>query len=139
MELADLKRQRGNAYVLCPAVERDGERGKRRLRVPDEETAGFEVAIERLLGVAGAGIERQAQLTEALQTRIVIEQAKGVLSERFELDIDTAFDLLRGAARHDRIKIHDLAAEVVRSKSTPPSIASMLEQQRRGNVAADKV
>ena len=107
--------------------------------MPDEETAGLEVAIERLLGVAGVGIERQAQLTQALHTRIVIEQAKGVLSERFDLDVDRAWGLLRAAARHDRIKIHDLAAEVVRSRSTPPSIASMLEQQRRDNAAADKV
>lgn len=114
--------------------------GTERLRVPAEETTGYALAVERLLGVAGAGIERQAQLTQALQTRIVIEQAKGVLSERLGLDVDTAWDLLRRAARHDRIKIHDLAAEVVGSRSTPSSIASMLEQQRqaRGH-AADKV
>jgi AmiR/NasT family two-component response regulator len=98
--------------------------------VRDEETTGFEVAIERLLGVTGVGMQRQMQLTQALRTRIVIEQAKGVLSERLGVDVDTAWELLRRAARHDRIKIHDLATEVVESRSTPASITSILEQQR---------
>lgn len=106
----------------------------------EETTTGLELALERLLAVTGAGIERQAQLSQALRTRIVIEQAKGVLSERLGLDVDTAFELLRRAARHDRIKVHDLAAEVVGSRATPPSIASMLDQQRRQRGrAADKV
>ena len=105
------------------------------------ETIGLELAIERLLAVTGAGLERQAQLMWALQTRVVIEQAKGVLGERLGLDVETAFELLRRAARHDRIKIHDLAADVVASRTTPPSILAVLDQQRSiaRSPAADKV
>jgi AmiR/NasT family two-component response regulator len=65
---------------------------------------------------------RAEQLQQALDSRIVIEQAKGILAERFMLDIDKAFALLRASARRHRIKIHDLAAEVVASRTTPNPI-----------------
>jgi AmiR/NasT family two-component response regulator len=87
-----------------------------------------EVALARLLGVAGSALERSEQLQQALNSRIVIEQAKGVLAERFGTDVDEAFELLRGAARSERMRIHDLAAQVVASKTTPPEI----ERTRRG-------
>ena len=63
-----------------------------------------------------------AQLEQALNSRIVIEQAKGVLAERYRLDIERAFELLRRAARTNRIRIHDLAASVVTSPRTPTAI-----------------
>jgi anti-anti-sigma factor len=65
---------------------------------------------------------RNAQLEEALRSRIVIEQAKGMLAERFRLGVDEAFALLREASRSHRIKIHALAATVVASETTPSEI-----------------
>lgn len=91
--------------------------------------AALELVVERLIAVTGAGMERQAQLAQALQTRIVLEQAKGVLAERMALDPDSAFDVLRRAARHHRLKLHDLAAEVVSSRVTPAPITSILERR----------
>ena len=67
---------------------------------------------------------RAEQLQQALDTRVVIEQAKGILAERFSIDMDKAFALLRASARRHRIKIHDLAAEVVASRVTPRSIVT---------------
>jgi hypothetical protein len=66
--------------------------------------------------------ERNAQLETALSSRIVIEQAKGVLAERYRIDVDRAFAVLRGASRSNRIRIHDLAAAVVASPRTPTPI-----------------
>jgi AmiR/NasT family two-component response regulator len=60
------------------------------------------------------------QLARALETRIVIEQAKGVLSERYRIPLEAAFELLRHAARSNRMNIHILAAKVVSASETPP-------------------
>jgi AmiR/NasT family two-component response regulator len=65
---------------------------------------------------------RVAQLEQALQSRIVIEQAKGVLAERWGVPVDDAFDRLRKAARCNRMKLHELAAAVVASPTTPPQL-----------------
>ena len=61
--------------------------------------------------------KRAEELQHALNTRVVIEQAKGVLAERLGLDIEVAFGVLRGAARSERIKAHDLARTVVKNKT----------------------
>jgi AmiR/NasT family two-component response regulator len=67
-----------------------------------------------------------AQLTQALESRVVIEQAKGVLAERHGLPIEDAFELLRRSARSNRMPIHDLARRVVQEESTPIEIAMTL-------------
>ena len=61
-----------------------------------------------------------AQLRMALVTRVVIEQAKGILSERFGLELEDAFALLRRSARPRRRR-HELATEVTTQRETPPS------------------
>ncbi|UGT62096.1 GAF and ANTAR domain-containing protein [Nocardia asteroides] len=53
------------------------------------------------------------QLQHALQSRIVIEQAKGMLSAQGELHPETAFAALRGYARHHRRRLPELSREVV--------------------------
>jgi AmiR/NasT family two-component response regulator len=54
-----------------------------------------------------------AQLRRALESRIVIEQAKGAISVRSDVPVDVAFELLRALARNRRQNIRDVAAEVV--------------------------
>ncbi|GAA3390229.1 GAF and ANTAR domain-containing protein [Cryptosporangium minutisporangium] len=53
------------------------------------------------------------QLQTALNNRVVIEQAKGVLAERHELGLEAAFSLLRSTARKRRSRLIDLARAVV--------------------------
>lgn len=52
------------------------------------------------------------QLTGALNTRIVIEQAKGVVAERAELDMEQAFARLRRHARNHHLLLSDVAQAV---------------------------
>lgn len=53
------------------------------------------------------------QLQHALDSRIVIEQAKGVVAERLGVHPEQAFDILRGYARSHNRRLHDVAAEVI--------------------------
>jgi len=70
--------------------------------------------------------ERAMQLQAALDSRVVIEQAKGMLRERVGLSSEAAFELLRTAARSHRVKLHSLAADVVRSFATPEPIVRII-------------
>ena len=63
-------------------------------------------------------LERTLQLQMALDSRVVIEQAKGVLAEREGIDPDEAFERLRQAARSNRMNIHHHAREIVNSACT---------------------
>jgi GAF domain-containing protein len=54
-----------------------------------------------------------SQLEGALESRIVIEQAKGIVAERNQVSIDTAFTLLRTYARSHNELLSKTAAEIV--------------------------
>lgn len=53
------------------------------------------------------------QLQSALDSRIVIEQAKGVLAERSGLDMGEAFALLRRTARSSNRRLAEIAADII--------------------------
>jgi len=53
------------------------------------------------------------QLQQALNTRLIIEQAKGVLAVKRETSVDDAFQILRKYARDHNARIHDVARAVV--------------------------
>jgi len=52
------------------------------------------------------------QLQNALDSRVIIEQAKGVLAERLQVAIDDAFLALRRYARNNNVKLTDAARAV---------------------------
>ncbi len=62
------------------------------------------------------------QLQTALNTRIVIEQAKGVLAEHGKVQMDTAFDALRRFARDRNLRLTGVAEELVRRDRSPDEI-----------------
>ncbi len=73
---------------------------------------------ERLRDSNAFLLERVAQLETALSSRVVIEQAKGILARALGVSTDKAFSLLRKAARERRAKLHDLAAAIAASPMT---------------------
>ena len=72
----------------------------------------------------------------ALASRIVIEQAKGVLIERLDLPPEAVFELLRSAARRSRRNVHDIASEILKTRVNPDYIEREIRHLLRGNSRA---
>jgi GAF domain-containing protein len=63
------------------------------------------------------------QLNTALTSRVVIEQAKGVLAERTGLSMQAAFEAMRRYARDNNLRLADVAGHVI-DKTLGPDIMS---------------
>jgi hypothetical protein len=81
---------------------------------------------------------RVEQLQTALESRIVVEQAKGVLVERFDLTVEDAFLLLRYAARSSRTNLHGLAQEMVSTRTTPRAVTIAMARQQWWRAAGQR-
>lgn len=77
---------------------------------------------EKVLGVLAvardaAKLRQQQQLSEqlqqALKSRIIIEQAKGITAERLGVTIDQAYQRIRGHARNNNASLHAVAEAIV--------------------------
>jgi GAF domain-containing protein len=87
---------------------------------PESLRAGLEVA--EVVAVAVANADAHWQLGEqarnmglAMQSRAVIEQAKGVLMAQRHVDADQAFEILREASQRYNRKLRDIAMGIVDS------------------------
>jgi transcriptional regulator with GAF, ATPase, and Fis domain len=60
------------------------------------------------------------QLQNALNSRVLIEQAKGILAERLQVDLDQAFALLRRSARNRNRRLSEVAQSVVDGTESLP-------------------
>jgi GAF domain-containing protein len=85
---------------------------------PESLRAGLEVA--EVIAVAVANADAHWQLGEqarnmglAMQSRAVIEQAKGVLMAQQRIDADQAFEVLRSASQRYNRKLRDIAVGIV--------------------------
>ncbi|MFK8845159.1 ANTAR domain-containing protein [Streptomyces sp. Ac-502] len=70
------------------------------------------IAILQQRTIMFGNVER-AQLRAALSSRIVIEQAKGVLAERWNTTLDDAFDALRRYARSHQLALTGLCRQLI--------------------------
>jgi GAF domain-containing protein len=62
------------------------------------------------------------QLHGALNSRIVIEQAKGAVAQAHHLSVDEAFAQIRRYARNNNNKLTDVAHSIVADRSTLPDL-----------------
>jgi AmiR/NasT family two-component response regulator len=90
---------------------------------PDGLDPAVAVAARALVDVATIGILQEraihqqeviaAQLQVALNSRVMIEQAKGILAERLQSTPDDAFIILRRYARDHNRPLTQLASDVI--------------------------
>lgn len=76
------------------------------------------------------------QLQQALDSRVAIEQAKGVLAERHGIRVDEAFALLRGHARSHHLRLSDLAREVANGTSAEAELMGATGTGSQGTTAS---
>jgi hypothetical protein len=72
-----------------------------------------QVEVDQLRLVVATLREELAGMRTALQTRAVIEQAKGVLIAERELSLDEAFEHLRALSQQHNVKLVEVAATIV--------------------------
>ena len=95
------------AVALLQRQERAVARERERLQAQRGE---LEAALARFEHDANA---RQEQFDEAIESRDLIGQAKGILMNRCHVDADTAFAMLREASNRSNRKLRDVASSVV--------------------------
>ena len=82
---------------------------------PDDEAA-LSATVERLRDEVDG-------LRQAMRSRAVIEQAKGMMMERHGITTDEAFDRLARLSQHANVKLVDVAAALVGTTAQPGSVA----------------
>jgi GAF domain-containing protein len=91
----------------------------------EDEGVGMMLASAAAIVLINASAYWQAaqlgeQLSQAMQSRAVIEQAKGILMARSpRLTADEAFDMLRKASQRENIKLRDIAQRIVDRRPEP--------------------
>ena len=89
----------------------------------EDEALGCDLAAAAAIVLANATAYWDSrhlaeQLTEAMQSRAVIEQAKGMLMARSPgMTADEAFDVLRRASQRENVKLRDIAMRLVERRS----------------------
>ncbi|MGH3489418.1 MAG: GAF and ANTAR domain-containing protein [Actinopolymorphaceae bacterium] len=97
----------------------------------DDEQLARALADLATIGVlqqssAGRAHKVAGQLQGALDSRVIIEQAKGMLAQRSGLSVDQAFNALRHYARSNRLRLAELAQQVVDGTGDPTLILDSL-------------
>lgn len=96
----------------------------------DDARLGQALADAATMGILAQRNAAQAellvgQLQNALNCRVTIEQAKGVLDERRNISVDEAFVLLRGHARSHNLRLSDFARDVAVGSAAADGLSSM--------------
>ncbi|MGI8683759.1 MAG: ANTAR domain-containing protein [Acidimicrobiales bacterium] len=76
--------------------------------------ASYAAAVIANVAAYASAHELAEHLQKAMESRGVIEQAKGVLMARQHCSPDEAFDILRRASHRENRKLRDIAVDLVR-------------------------
>ena len=91
----------------------------RRPHAFDDESEQVGLLFASHAAVAFAGVRKEAQLAQAVVSRDLIGQAKGILMERYKISPERAFLLLTRVSQDSNRKLHDIATELVRHGTVP--------------------
>ena len=103
-----------NVYSTRPAA----------FATPDSLAAGLDIAESIAVAIANADAHAQladqaANMRIAMESRAVIEQAKGVLMAQRHVTPEQAFEMLREASQRSNRKLRDIAVGIVSGTQKP--------------------
>ncbi|MGW6278391.1 GAF and ANTAR domain-containing protein [Kribbella sp. NPDC055071] len=84
---------------------------------PDEEAIAHILA--RHASVAVASARQEDNLAQAVDARKLVGQAMGILMERYHLDGDQAFAVLRRYSQGTNTKLRDVAVQLIETRKLP--------------------
>jgi GAF domain-containing protein len=84
---------------------------------PDDDAVAHILA--RHASVALAHARQEASLWQAIDARKLVGQAQGILMERFDIDSDQAFAVLRRYSQDHNIKLRDVAQRLIDTRTLP--------------------
>ena len=90
---------------------------RREYPAADEDTARF---IGAHVSLAMAYFRGQAHLWTAIEARHDIGVAQGILMQQYHIDADQAYAVLRRFSQAENVKLHLIAARIVRTSYLPP-------------------
>jgi GAF domain-containing protein len=102
-----------NVYALTPHAFKEEHQQAAQLRA---DQVGVALANTRTYTECS---DRIRQLQEALETRVVIEQAKGVLMATERCDADAAFEILKSRSQRSNRKLRLVAEDIVTAITAP--------------------
>lgn len=85
----------------------------------DRDDAAVAHVIARHAAVALSAARTEAQLALAIDARKTIGQAQGILMERFDMEPEQAFAVLRRFSQERNTKLRDVAQQLVESRRLP--------------------
>src|SRR5687767_1768064 len=120
------QRETGITSMLCFRLFVEGDTlGALNLHSKAADAFGEESRTVGLVFAAHAAVALSSaihdeQMEEALQSRDLIGQAKGILMAREGVTADQAFDMLRRASQRLNLKLRDVAGDIVSGSGPPP-------------------
>jgi GAF domain-containing protein len=95
-----------NLYACCP-------------RWFDPDALAVAEVLARHASIALSSARQEESLRQAIDARTLIGQAQGILMERFALDDQGAFEVLRRYSQNTNTKLNKVARILVRSRTLP--------------------
>jgi transcriptional regulator with GAF, ATPase, and Fis domain len=85
----------------------------------DQDDEAVAAILARHASVTVASARQEANLAQAIDARKMIGQAMGILMERYKIDGDHAFAILKRYSHDTNTKLHDAAKQVVSTRHLP--------------------
>ncbi len=85
----------------------------------DEADVDIAHMLARHAAVAMDAARGSEQLWRAIDARNLVGQAQGILMERFGVDAEQAFAVLRRYSQDNNLRLHDVAAKLIATRSLP--------------------